>query len=321
MYLVFDVGGTFVKYAWMTVDGDIVKKDKIPTRCNEGDTLDDFVDSLVEVYASCKTAMEKNGDSVEGIAVSLPGVVDVKKGIVYGGGSLRYMDKVPFADILSVFCDGVKVVLENDGKCAALAELWKGNAQGLDNVVACIFGSGIGGGIIIDGKIHRGNHLLAGEISNCYTNITRADLPKVRPVSQLLLNEEFEQVPFLWSSTTSTRALCYQVSVAKHMKPEDVSGELIYQWAEEGDEMILDMLEDFYFRIARQLFSFFVTVDPDVILLGGGISAQPAFIEGVRRYVDKMKICYNILDSIKLDTCKFLSDSNLYGALYNFLHP
>ena len=76
--------------------------------------------------------------------------------------------------------------------------------------------------------------------------------------------------------------------------------------------------KDFYFTTAKYLFNIFAIVDPDIILLGGGISAQPAFVEGVKRYVEKLKSISMITNFIKVDVCKFGNDSNLLGALYSF---
>ena len=110
----------------------------------------------------------------------------------------------------------------------------------------------------------------------------------------------------------------FVIRLAKGINPKEFNGELLYKMAEEGDPVVLDMLEDFYFTTAKYLFNIFAIVDPDIILLGGGISAQPAFVEGVKRYVEKLKSISMITNFIKVDVCKFGNDSNLLGALYSF---
>lgn len=85
-----------------------------------------------------------------------------------------------------------------------------------------------------------------------------------------------------------------------------------------GDEDAREALEDMYFSIAKQCCNLYVTFDPEVILIGGGISAEPAFIEGIKRYVDQLKGMSIIYNEIKIDVCKYRNDSNLLGALYNF---
>ena len=85
MYLVFDVGGTFVKYAWMSVDGDIQEKGKYPTPTKEGESVPEFVESLGQIYDKYKD------QGVEGIALSLPGLIDAENGIIRNGGGIKYL--------------------------------------------------------------------------------------------------------------------------------------------------------------------------------------------------------------------------------------
>lgn len=314
MYLVFDVGATFVKYAWMSEEGNMKEKGKIPTRNKKGHGVSDFVDSLVEIYNRYK---EK--DIVQGIAMGLPGQIDVEKGIVYGGGGIKYLDGVPLGEILSKRCDNIRVSMENDGKCAALAEVWMGNAIEATNACVLVFGTGIGGGIVKDRKIYRGNHLLAGELSYCIEDMTREDLHRITPIEEIPgVVDSFHQMGFLWSARCSTSALADKVAEAKGMPFEEVNGELIYEWAAEGDKTAQDILEDMYFSIAKQCCNLYVILDPDIILIGGGISAQPAFIEGIRKYVNQLKRITKVYGGLTLDVCKYRNDSNLLGALYNF---
>lgn len=314
MFLVFDIGGTFIKYAKITRDGEILEKDKIPTPLKPGQGVQDLVRELGDIYDRYQ---EK--ETIEGIAISLPGQIDVEKGIVYGGGALGYLDHVALAGLVSGRCGRVKVSLENDGKCAALAEVWKGNAKDATDACVLVFGTGIGGGIIKDRKIHRGNRLLAGEVSYVIENMTMDQLADIQSIETLNAEESYEQMPFLWSARSATYALVCRVAKEKGMDVSKVNGELIYQWAQEGDQVVKTMLEEVYFSIAKQCCNLYVTFDPDVILIGGGISGQPAFLEGIQRYVDRLLQITKVYAELKIDICKFRNDSNLLGALYNYL--
>ena len=313
MYLVFDVGATYVKYAWMTEEGVIEEKGQIPTRNKKGDVLEDFVESIGQIYDQYRI---KN--TVEGIAMGLPGQVDVEHGIVYGGGGLRYMDNVPLQRLLSERCDNLKVSLENDGKCAALAEVWMGNAKDVKDACVLVFGTGIGGGIIKDRRVHHGKRMLAGEISFAIENMTREDLVNVRCCEEMSLYEAIEQMPFMWCSHAATASVCFWMAKKKGLPMEEVTGEKLYQWTREGDEEAGEALEEMYFSIAKLCCNLYVTFDPEVILIGGGISAEPAFVEGIKRYVNQLKGISNVYNEIKVDVCKYRNDSNLLGALYNF---
>ncbi len=313
MYLVFDVGGTTIKYAWMKSDGTIDEKAKIPTPVKTGQTIDDFVEVIGNIY-DCY----KNRDHIDGIAMGLPGQVDIENGIVYGGGGIRYMHNVHLMDLVSRRCDDVRVSLENDGKCAALAEVWLGNAKDVDDAYVLVFGTGIGGAMVKDRRIHRGKHLLAGEVSYVFEKLERKDLPRIQPGEQLGVYEAVEKLPFTWSAVSATGSVCFHYAKKKGLPFEEVTGEKIYQWAGEGDEDALDMLEEMYFSIAKQCCNLYVIYNPEVILIGGGISAEPAFIEGIQRYIDQIKPLSMVFNDIRIDVCKFRNDSNLLGALYNF---
>ena len=160
MYLVFDVGGSAIKYALMKKHGDIAKKGSEPTHLDIPNGLEVFVKSIVDIYESFK-----GRETIDGIAMDLPGQIDVDNGIVYGGGALQFLDKVPLGKIISEKCDGINVALENDGKCAALAEAWQGNGKSYDNVFVMVFGTGVGGGLVVNQRVLRGANLSAGEIS------------------------------------------------------------------------------------------------------------------------------------------------------------
>lgn len=114
-YLVIDVGGTNLKYALMT-EAAILEKGEIPTPLTN---LDDFVDTIGKLYDRYET-------QISGIAISAPGRIDANTGFMYTAGALEYINRVPMADLLKKRCP-TAITLENDGKCAALAELWKGS--------------------------------------------------------------------------------------------------------------------------------------------------------------------------------------------------
>lgn len=317
MYLVFDVGGTFIKYAVMTEDGTICEKKKIPTPAGVDNTLDDFTEAVYGVYCLCSKNYQ-----IDGIAIGMPGQVDVEKGIVYCGGAIKYMDDIPLGKIISEKCGGIRVSVENDGKCAALAEVFSGNASDVQNAIVIVFGTGIGGGIIKDRKIHRGNHLLAGELSFSFVDMTRGDLEKIDKIPSLekmSVERSFEEAPFTWSCRDSTLALVRRVAKAKGLPDSEVNGELIYKWIDEGDTVTESIVEDTYFSIAKQCCNLYVAFDPDVILIGGGISAQPAFTEGIKRYAERLSKITKVYRNMRIDVCLHRNDANLIGALCNFI--
>lgn len=321
MYLVFDVGGSSTKYAWMTGEGEIIERGKFKTPLEEGTTQDDYVNLLAGVYEEYKEKCADNMQNIqiEGIAISLPGQIDVDNGIVYGGGALRYMHKAPLQEMLSNRCDGVKVALENDGKCAALAEVWKGNASDVNDACVMIIGTGIGGALIKDRHVHRGKHMLAGEISYLFDGVERKDLDNLGCMENFDVSGIFDNFPFSSSTKGTSAAMCHRVALKKNLNDEDLNAEKVYQWAKEGDAIAKEELEELYFHLAAICMNLYVTFDPEVILFGGGISAEPKFIEGVRKYMEKLKYMSQVFSECQINVCKYMNDSNLLGALFNFM--
>ncbi|MDE6026242.1 MAG: ROK family protein [Lachnospiraceae bacterium] len=314
MYLVFDIGGTFVKYAIMNDNGDIFENEKYPAPSGIGQGIDDLLEGIENKYRGFKSSYD-----IEGIAISLPGQIDVENGIVYGGGILKYLDKVKLGELISNRCDGLRVSLENDGKCAALCEAWLGNASDVKNAYVLVIGTGIGGGMIIDHHVHHGSSFVAGEVSYTIDNMNRSQVDSIQTAETIEgLGATLDSMPYSMSARCATGGICLKVSKLKGMDIKDVSGELIYQWVSEGDAQIADIVEDWYFEIAKACVNIYLIFNPDTILIGGGISAQPLFIEGIKKYVDKLKKMTYVLNNLKVDVCKYRNRSNLYGAVMNF---
>ena len=315
MYLVFDVGGSAIKYALMTIDGEFIEKKKADTPLGMDKTAEDFVQVIAGIYAEYRS----RGD-IEGIAMDMPGRIDYERGYVYVAGALTYINEVPLADMISEACDSLPVTIENDAKACALAEVWKGNARDAKNAVVIALGTGVGGGIIIDRKVYHGSDMLAGELTFFLVHLKKEKLDSYSPIDGFSsVYDVFEAGAPISSAYLATSGLCYQVAKAKGLPAEEVNGEKIYQWAEEGDSQVSELLESFYFEIAKLSVSLYVTLNPDVILFGGGISAEPKFLTGVMRYVEKIRRLSGMYSGIRVNICKYQNDSNLLGALYNYL--
>ena len=159
-YVVIDIGGTSIKHALMTESGDILEKGSMKT---EGDNINLFIESIGKVVDSYK---EKN--EVFGLACSSPGAVDVKTGFIGGGSAIPCIHGPNIRELLEKRC-GLEVSIENDANCAGLAEGWLGSAKGVENYACIVIGTGIGGCIVINGRILRGKHLHGGEFGYMFT--------------------------------------------------------------------------------------------------------------------------------------------------------
>ena len=159
--MVFDVGGTEIKYSVMDEQLNRADAGSVPT---PDDTQEHFLATLEALY-------RPHAAEVDGIAMSLPGFIDAEHGVVRGGGapSLLYNIGTPVGPRLAQRC-GCRVFLENDGKAAAIAELQLGALKGCTNGAVFIIGTGVGGGLVINGQLVRGIHCTAGEYSYLHTN-------------------------------------------------------------------------------------------------------------------------------------------------------
>lgn len=288
---VIDVGGTFIKYALMNEHSIILERGKIPTPMSD---RDDFINTIVNIH--------KQFDHSEGIALSMPGIIDAVNGVCITSGALEYNNGAHIVDEIQSKTN-VKVTVENDAKCAALAEVSVGALADVNDGFVLIFGTAIGGAFIKDRKIHRGAHFSAGEIS--YT---------VPYIDGSLVDENF------LGFQCGVPQLCKDFAQQKNLPVEQVNGEIIFAALEQNDPIAVDCLERFTRRIALQIFNLQMLFDPQRFAVGGGISAQPSFVEFINRNLERLRAeCKYNLPAPDVVACKFQNDANLIGALQHFL--
>ena len=291
MYLVFDIGGTAIKYCWMKEAWEIFNKQEILSTAV--DSLDKFIKTVAKIY-------HESNRKVEGIALSCPGVIDAANGTIKVVVAYPYLQGICLTELISKACDNIKVSLENDAKCAGLAEAWIGSAQAYDDAIIVVLGTGIGGAIIKNKQIHHGAHLFAGEISTLIVDY----------------DKETNQV-LTWSDIASTTALCKRAAEA--LAVTSIDGRRVFELANNADEVVLEVLKNFCLDIAIQLYNLQYSYDPGVICIGGGISKQPLLIKLIKEAVEIIANETNQLLKPNVTTCKFYNEANLIGALSYFL--
>lgn len=292
--LVLDVGGSAIKYALMNECAEFIEKGKVAT---PKDNIENFVDVIGSIYDIYK-------DRIAGIAMSMPGRIDSEKGHLYTGGALVYNTGKDIVSILQKRCP-IPITVENDGKCAAVAEVWKGNLSDCDDAAVVILGTGVGGGIIKDKKLHKGKHFMAGEFSFVIAN------NNVPPMSY----------SNFWGCQCGLIGLCMPVAEAKKLKLEEVDGYKVFEYANSGDKEVLNILDDYCFKLVTQLYNLQYIYDPEKIAIGGGISKQDILFEYIQRNIDKYAQSLPcVMAKPQVVRCKFNNDSNLLGALYVYMN-
>lgn len=291
-YLAIDIGGTEIKFAVMDENADFIFKDRIPNKMR---SADDFLDMV-------ETLWKKYGDDARGIAFSLPGRIDNISGFMYTSGNLGFLDNTDAAGLVKSRISA-DVSIENDAKAAAWAEIWKGELKGVDDAVVVVIGTGIGGAIVKDGRVHRGKNHSAGEFSFIYAG------DPDRPYSG---KDTF-------AGRCGIGGFLNPIAKAKGMDTHELDGFQVFEWLEQGDELVLDVFEDYLRELCRQLENLQFIYDPEVILIGGGISRQPAFLEMLKASLNRYHADHRSpLAKPKLSNCRFYNDANLVGAVYNF---
>ncbi len=290
---VIDVGGTFIKHALMNENAEFLSRGKIPTpKSNRSD----FIKTLAEI--------QKNYPDSEGIALSMPGIIDAEKGVCVAGSALKYnIGANIVAELRAELPSSIKITIENDAKCAALAESSIGSLADVKDGFVMIFGTGIGGAFIKDHKVHRGKHFSAGEISFI-----------VPEQDDDMLEENF------FGFQCGVPQICKGFAKKKNLPSEAVDGIAFFSAVRQNDPIAVECLEQFTRRVARQIISLQMILDPERFAIGGGISAQSIFIDYIRKHIDAFHSqCQYDFPKPSVVTCKFQNDANLIGALHHFL--
>lgn len=289
--LVIDIGGTFIKYACMEEDMKILSRGKVETPKEDREQL---IETIGRIYDEMP--------EVSGIAISMPGIIDSENGYCAMGGALRYNDDFYLRHRLYERCP-VKIHMENDAKCAAMAEAAAGSLKDVEDGFVLIFGTMIGGGFIKNRKLHRGKHFSAGEVSYITT-----------------IRDGMADIDTVWGNRCGTPRLCQMFAEKKGKNPEEVDGVQVFEAVNSQDQDAVECLQKFTKEIAVQLFNLQTVLDPERFAIGGGISAQPVFIEYIKNHLKALYAqCPYDVPKAEVVSCKFQNDANLVGALQCYL--
>ena len=293
-YLVLDIGGTFIKYAIMDGEANFIEQGKVPAvTASEADTLASLADVREAVAAY----------DYEGVAISMPGRIDTAKGIAHTGGAFVWLSEYPAAEKYGAIF-GKPTTIANDGKCAAYAESWAGALADVDSGAVIVLGTGIGGGIVLNGEVWMGCSGGAGELSWLV-----CDYP-------LLSDESAAHVsPAMWTGHISAHSISKQFAQRKGLEKAD--GIILFDAYDKGDEDAIAVLEDYSRWAAAGIINLQSVLDLPRYAIGGGISARPETTTLIRDGVDRIFSLRKGLPFSKPEivTCKYGNEANLIGAL------
>lgn len=287
-YVCIDIGGTAIKFGVLDETGEFLVKDKMDTEAYKGGP------AIVE--KACSIVKRYRGSfELKGICISTAGMVDTEKGEIFYAAPLipNYAGtqfKTVMEERFSLPCE-----VENDVNCAGLSESVSGAAKGYKVALCLTIGTGIGGAVIIDGKVFHGGSNSACEVG--YMSV---------------LDSDFQT---LGASSILTK----KVAAQKGEPPEQWNGYHIFEAAKEGDPICIRAIDEMVDILGRGIANICYVLNPEVVVLGGGIMAQEEYLKGRITCALEKHLIANIAKQTRIAFAKHQNDAGMLGAWYNFM--
>lgn len=298
-----DLGGTTVKIAYFGQNGDMLHKWEIPTVTENGGSR-----ILPDIAASIEQFLQENAvarDDIIGIGIGVPGPVD-DAGVVNRCHNLGW-GVFNIHDALGALT-GLPVKAGNDANMAALGEAWKGGASGCDNMVLVTLGTGVGGGIIINGKPLNGMHGAAGEVGHIMVN---RDETEQCTCGRYGCVEQYCSATGVVRLAKRVLARSDRDSILRSCRP--LTCKDVFDAGNQNDALAVEILQQVYDYMGQFLAAISCVADPEVIVLGGGVSrAGKPLLDGAKYYFDKY--VFDASASTRFTLAKMGNDAGAYGA-------
>lgn len=311
-YLGVDLGGTTIKVGLVNEQYQILQSISGPTgrERNSEEVLKDMAMLCLEIM-KLQGITEKE---IHSIGIGSPGIASPGEGMILSASNLNF-NHVNVREEIQKYIN-TDVFVENDANCAALGEVICGAAKGESNVVVVTLGTGVGGGIVTEGRINRGSFFGAGEIGHqviCYENGVPCGCGRKG----------------CWEQYASATALIRQakaavekvpesmiLSLAKEKKLDNINAKVIFDAAQAGDQVAQDVLERYFKYIACGITNIINILDPGMIVLGGGMSAQKEYLsDPVTKYVEE-EMYGKLSLKTKIKAAALGNDAGIIGAAF-----
>ena len=295
-----DIGGTTVKIGLFDVEGNVLDKWEIPTRTeNEGEEiLPDVADSIREKMKQ----MDK--EAIAGIGVGAPGPIDAD-GVVHRAVNLGWKT-FNVKETLEALIN-LPVKAGNDANVAALGEMWMGGGKGYKDLVVVTLGTGVGGGIIVDGRMVSGSTGAAGEIGHIHVDDTETDVCNCGNKGCL---EQFASATGITRLANKKLASTDMDSV---LRSGEVSAKAVFDAVKARDPLAMEVAEQFGKYLGDALAAVAGVVNPEAFVIGGGVSkAGEVLIDYIRPHYEKS--VFQGSREVKFALATLGNDAGIYGA-------
>lgn len=297
MKLGIDLGGTTIRLGLVNDSSEIV--DVLEQMTCPEDGPDAVIGRIADLTGTLVQKSENR--SISHIGIGCPGVLDRNNGIVVYSNNIGWR-QVPVCRMLEERFH-IPVYIENDANCAAVGEYLAGAGKNSSHMIMITLGTGIGGGMVLHGRLYRGKHGNAGIFGH------------------ILIEKDGKRCTCLrkgcWESYASAKALLTMASKAgvfEHQSPDKINGQLFFQILESKHPRAIQVFDEYTDYLAEGIADLVNVFDPERIVIGGGISAQGRFLLPPVRSKVKQKIYFSELDSAEIVCSTLANDAAVIGA-------
>ncbi|PFH84833.1 ROK family glucokinase [Bacillus sp. AFS088145] len=305
-----DLGGTSIKLALLTNNGEFIDKWEVPTdKSDSGKHIPKTITIAIEEKLK---EMDKTKEDIAGIGIGAPGSVRLEDGLIFAAVNLGWVN-FPLKEILEKE-SGIPVIVDNDANIAAVGEMWKGAGNGAKDVVMVTLGTGVGGGVIVNGDVAHGISGSAGEIGHITVQLENGVLCNCGKTGCLetissatgiarIANEKLQN--------TTKETILREMSNDSPITTKDV-----FEAYSNGDEVAEEIVNHVIRYLALVLAGVGNTLNPENIIIGGGVSnAGELLLKPLKKYFDEFAFT-TVRDSTKLSIAKLGNDAGAIGAAY-----
>lgn len=313
-FIGIDLGGTNMQIGVVSPDFKIVGQAKKKTKAEDG--FDKVVDRIVEGINEACMAAQIAPAQIGGVGIGAPGVIEPVKGVVIEAVNLRWND-APLADALSKKLNKTKVVVDNDVNVAVYGEYRLGAAKGSKHMLGLWIGTGIGGGMILDGKLHYGHFLSAGEIGHTIlfpfhplgsrtlennasrTNVSNRVIKLINSNYKSKLTAELGADPEKWGKEVKSKL------IAQH-----------YRGGEREDALVIEVVDDAAEMVAVAVANAVTLLSLEKVVLGGGLTEAcgKPFVDRVAKHARELIFPRNIAEKVEIVASKLNDAAGIFGA-------
>ena len=295
-----DLGGTYLRIALIDGAGQI--HHQIKQRTPKGDSPDEVVNALVSTAEN----WSRDGKRIVAASIMVPGPVNYDNDVVVQAPNLPALTNCPLKAVLEERL-GWPVVLENDANAAVVGEMWLGAARGCRDIVSVTLGTGVGGGVILDGQLWRGAHGSAGEIGHTTVDPFSGLKCKCGNVGCL---EMFASATAIVRMTRENLAH-FPRSV---LNCEELTAERVYEAGRDGDELALSVFKRFGTYLGIGLANLINIIDPEIIVIAGGaVNGWKLFADDMHREVNERAVRVTA-QQVKIAPAQCGDNAGLLGA-------